>query len=116
MTENKNPPVKVPVYDENERVIAMVNYTENLDMWNGHDWTNGGAGHHLGLTKLKSGKYVLVHGTNWEGESDHGEIISPEAALDHILRAGSLDLLEMKKFSDLKTLMGTKLEQEMDDE
>lgn len=95
---------RVNVYDQAGEVIARVRYNENLDYWNGHDWTCGSTGRHKGLTKLADGSYVLIHGTQWQGERDYGEVISAEQALQEILHAQHLELLDTKKFKELKTL------------
>ena len=69
---------KIPVYEDGN-IIARVNYNSDLDYWDGRNWTCGSTGHHKGLTKLKkSGQYVLIHGTQWQGERDSAEIISKE--------------------------------------
>jgi L-cysteine desulfidase len=91
----------INVYEDG-RIIARVNYNSNLDYWDGHNWTCGGVGYHKGITKLKSGKYVLIYGTQWEGERDYAEVISKEEALQEILRSGNESLLD--KFDDLKKL------------
>lgn len=94
---------RVNVYDGNE-IIGRVRYNQNLDYWDGRNFSNGGNGHHKGLTKLKTGEYVLIHGTDWQGEKDYAEIISKQEALQEILRSQNLDLLETKKFAELRQL------------
>ncbi len=106
---------RVNVYDENGDVIARVRYNSCLDYWDGRNWQNGGVGRHKGLTKLRDGCYVLIHGTNWQGEKDWAEIISPEQALQEILKSGNTELLETRKFYELKQLY-QKLEPEDDDD
>jgi hypothetical protein len=97
--------VSVNVYDGNGKVIARVNYNDNLDNWDGHNWSCGANGRHLGITKLKkSGQYVLIHGTQWQGEGNTSEIITHEEAFQVILRNGHSELLE--KFPDLKKYIG----------
>jgi hypothetical protein len=105
---------RVNVY-ENGDVIARVRYNSCLDYWDGRNWTNGGVGRHKGLTKLRDGRYVLIHGTDWQGEKDWAEIISPEQALQEILKSGNTELLETKKFAELKQ-MYQELELEDDDD
>jgi predicted RNase H-related nuclease YkuK (DUF458 family) len=105
---------RVNVY-ENGDVIARVRYNSCLDYWDGRNWTNGGVGRHKGLTKLRDGRYVLIHGTDWQGEKDWAEIISPEQALQEILKSGNTELLETKKFYELKQLYQN-LELEDDDD
>ena len=106
---------RVNVY-ENQDVIARVRYKQNLDYWDGRNWTNGGTGRHKGLTKLRDGRYVLIHGTNWQGEKDWAEIISPEQALQEILKSGNTDLLETKKFAELKKLYEQQMIEEEEEE
>jgi len=105
----------VNVY-EHDRVVARVKYNACLDYWDGSNWTCGSTGRHKGLTRLKDGRYVLIHGTQWQGERDWAEIISPEQALQEILKSGNVELLEKKKFAELKTLYTEKFIQEEEDE
>jgi hypothetical protein len=65
---------------------------------------NGGVGRHLGITKLKDGRYVLIYGTQWQGEKDYGIIVSPKEALNEILKSHNTELLDLKRFEDLKAL------------
>lgn len=88
----------VNVYEDG-KVIARVKYTDNLDIWDGHNWCRG-TGRHLGLTRLKDGRFVLVHGTQWEGERPYAEIISEDQALQEILKADNDELLA-KYFPDM---------------
>lgn len=82
---------KVPVYDDGE-VIARVEYNSNLDFWDGRNMTSGSLGRHLGFTKLKkSGKYVLITGTNWEGEQPSAEIVTADELIQAAARTGHLD-------------------------
>lgn len=45
----------VAVYEDGV-IIATVEYNHRLDRWDGHDFTNGGLGRHLGITKLEDEK------------------------------------------------------------
>lgn len=91
----------VNVYDNNGNVIGTVKFNNNLDVWNGNNWQNGGLGMHLGITRMSNGEYVQINGTNWEGREDHAEIISEEKAFQLIMKY-SPELLEEKKFENLK--------------
>ncbi len=84
---------RVNVYDENGNVIARVKYNENLDIWDGKNWCRG-TGRHLGLTRLKDGRFVLIHGTQWQGERVWAEIIDEAQALQEILKAENDELLD----------------------
>jgi hypothetical protein len=91
---------KVNVYEDG-RVIARVQYNDNLDYWDGKNWTCGSIGRHLGLTRLrKSGQYVLIHGTDFQGEQDRAEIVTDEEAYRAIISSGNIELLD--KFPDLQ--------------
>ena len=85
---------------EDMDVIGTVKYNDNLDIWNGRNWQNGGAGLHLGLTKVSNGSFVLIHGTDWEGNKDWAEIISDEHAFQLIMKFNP-DLLDEEKFKEL---------------
>jgi hypothetical protein len=87
-----------------ERVVARVRYNNALDYWDGSNWTNGGTGMHKGITKLKDGRYVVIIGSQWQGARDYGYIVTPEEALQEILRSGNTELLESKRFAELKKL------------
>jgi hypothetical protein len=77
----------VPLHD-GERVIGRVYYRDNLDHWDGHNYTCGSTGRHLGIGKTKSGKFFLVHGTQWQGERDYAEVVSEAEAKDQVMRVG----------------------------
>lgn len=106
---------KVNVY-EYGGVIARVRYNSNLDYWDGSNWTCGSTGHHKGLTKLKNGQYVLIHGTQWQGEQDWAEAITADQALQEVLQSGNTELLDKPKFSELKKLYEESILQEEEDE
>ncbi|HAZ38146.1 MAG TPA: hypothetical protein DCY71_09940 [Clostridiaceae bacterium] len=94
----------VKVVNEFGDLTAVVKYNNDLDFCNGGNFNCGSTGCHLGITKLKDGKYVLIHGTDWEGERDYAEIATDAEALDAIVTTGHTELLEKKKFEPLKKL------------
>lgn len=100
----------IPVYDEEGDVVAEVEYNNSLDFWDGRNNTCGSTGRHLGLTQLETGEYVLIHGTQWQGERDYGEIISPEQAVKEIIRSGNLEIFE--EYPNLAELRKTTIKQE----
>ena len=107
---------RVNVLNEVGEVVSRVRYNANLDYWDGRNWTNGGVGRHLGITKLKTGEYVLIYGTDWQGEKDSAEIVPDNVALQAILKSGNSDILKMKKFASLKELYEKEMIQEDKDE
>jgi len=100
----------IPVYDEDGEVVGEVEYNADLDFWDGRNNTCGSTGRHKGLTQLETGEYVLIHGTQWQGERDHAEIISPEQAVKEIIASGNHELFE--SFPDLAELRKTVIKQE----
>ena len=68
-----------------EKVIGMVEYTDNLDHWDGHNWSDGSLGHHLGIGRLKDGRFYLCHGTQWQGEQDYAEVVDEKRAKQEVL-------------------------------
>jgi len=100
----------IPVYDEEGDVVAEVEYNSNLDYWDGNNHTCGSTGRHKGLTQLKTGEYVLIHGSQWQGERDYGEIISPDQAVKEIVRSGNTDLFD--DLPELAELRKTVIKQE----
>lgn len=105
----------INVYDENNGIIARVNYNNDLDYWDGRNHTNGGMGMHKGITKLsKSDKYVIIVGTEWQGQSDKAYVVSDEVALQEILDAGCDELLEQGKFKRLRDLCHSSLDTEVE--
>ena len=91
-------------YDLDGDVIARVRYNQNLDYWDGRNWQNGGVGGHKGITKLKDGRYVIIIGSDWQGERDYAYVVVADEALLEILKAQQFILLNTKKFAGLKKL------------
>ena len=91
-------------YDLDGDVIARVRYNQNLDYWDGRNWQNGGVGRHKGITKLKDGRYVIIIGSDWQGERDYAYVVVADEALLEILKAQQFVLLDTKKFAGLKKL------------
>lgn len=77
--------MSVPLY-EDDKVIGMVEYTDNLDHWDGSNWTCGGTGLHLGIGKLKDGRNYVCHGTQWEGQRNTAHVLTREEAQELVLR------------------------------
>lgn len=87
-----------------ETVIGRVEANTNLDYWDGSNMCHGGLGRHLGLTIRKNGDLVLIHTTQWQGAQDWAEIVSEEEAMQAILRADAVHLLDEPRFKRLKDL------------
>lgn len=94
---------KVNVHN-GEEIVARVEYNELLDNWDGNCRSSGGAGHHLGIAKLKSGKFVLIYGTEWEGEHDMASVVSDKESMFAVLKSGHDELLDQPKYARLKEL------------
>ena len=100
----------VSVFDESSEIIGEVGYNDNLDFWDGSNNTCGSTGRHKGLTVLENGQFVLIHGTQWQGEKNSAEIVSPEQAVREILSSGNTELFD--KFPELQKVRETSILQE----
>jgi len=78
---------KVKIWNEDcTKVVAYTKYTNNLDHWDGRNWTCGNVGEHLGIRKSKKkGRYIIIHGTQWQGREDYAEYINEEKAKEILL-------------------------------
>jgi len=85
-------------------ILTRVHYNDNLDFFDGQNTTCGCTGMHAGLTKLRDGTYVLIHGSQWQGDLDWAEIIDEYDALDLIVKTDNLYLLDEPRFKDLKQM------------
>ena len=83
----------VNVYEDGE-IVAVVDYNNNLDTWDGSNWSCGSTGRHEGITELEDGRLVLINGTDWQGQEDSANIITKDEAIQKILRSGNLELLD----------------------
>jgi len=97
-------------------IVSRVRYNADLDYWDGRNYTNGGTGMHKGITKLRDGRYVIIIGSQWQGSRDYGYVVSPQEALQEILKSGNDQLLDTKKFKELKKLYEESMIEEEDDE
>lgn len=108
---------RVPVYEYNdygeEQIVATVEYNDNLDFWDGSNFSSGSPFRHMGLTKLKDGRYVLIYGSQWEGETNYGVVVSPKEALCEVLRTGNSELLNDPRFKELKELEKTLVKEDI---
>lgn len=98
---------RVNVYEDNgyeREIIAAVQYNTNLDYWDGRNMGNGGTGRHKGITKLRDGRFVIIHGTDWQGETDSAYIVSDREALEAIMESDSFELLEKGRFKKLREM------------
>lgn len=78
---------KVRCYEnENlDNIIGMVDYTDNLYQWDGHNICSG-IGRHLGVDKTDDGRYYYVcYGIQWDRERDYAHIISKKKAKKLVL-------------------------------
>ncbi|MHA1488536.1 MAG: hypothetical protein ACTSRI_02640 [Promethearchaeota archaeon] len=95
----------VILYEE-EEVIGDVEYNQRLDFWNGRNYQNGGTGRHLGFGQLGDGRFFLIFGTQWQGESAHAEIVSPETIVKEAIKSENIQ--ELDDFPELLDIYETK--------
>jgi len=93
----------VTLYDEDGKAVGRVPYTANLDRWDGHNWTCGSTGRHLGIGKTKRGLYYLVRGTQWQGEQDRADIVDEDEAREAVMRVNRADLYRELFGEDIPT-------------
>jgi hypothetical protein len=79
----------IPVIDEYGEIVGEVRYNNDLDFWDGHNFTCGSTGRHKGLAKLGD-NFVLIYGTQWQGERGTAELISHRRAVQEILKSGKI--------------------------
>ena len=92
--------------DKNDNIIVGTgNFSDsagNLDRWDGHNRCSG-TGIHRGLDRLTkgkfSGRYVLVHTTQWIGGRDYAEIISDDEALQLFLETTPRGFPDLEKMA-----------------
>jgi hypothetical protein len=106
----------VPVYEHDDcgdgrgAIVGRVKYNSNLDHWDGNNWSDGGVGTHLGITRLsKSGRMVRIHGTQWQGSKDRAYVMTDAEAIQLIL---DNDPDELENWPHLKALAEAKIETE----
>lgn len=93
-------------YDgNNPAIVGRVKYNDRLDYWDGHNMGNGGTGMHKGITRLaKSGRMVIIIGTQWQGCKDNAYVVSDEQAVRECLESGHSEIIEeypqLKKVAD----------------
>ena len=68
------------------------------------DVEGGGVFMHKGITKLKSGSYVIIIGSNWQDDEDYAYVVTDKEALDEIVNSYNLQLLEKGRFKRLREL------------
>lgn len=93
---------------EYEKIIGRVAANTNLDYWDGSNLCHGGLGRHLGLTVRKNGDLVLIYTSQWQGARDYAEVVDEEEAMQAILRADAIHLLDEPRFKRLKDLYDAK--------
>lgn len=100
----------INVYSDEQQteIVGRVTYNSNLDHWDGNNWSDGGVGTHIGMSRLKkSGKMVVIHGTQWQGCKDYGVVVSDAEAIQIIL---DNDPSEMDRWPHLKGQMAATID------
>ena len=92
----------VEVWEEDDsthpKIVARVKYNEDLDqLWDGSNFTSGPGetGMHKGIAQLRDGRYVIIIGSQWIGESPYAYVVTPSEALHEILKNRREDLLQI---------------------
>ena len=94
--------------------VARVEYNDNLSKFNEvvHDFPDYDDNRSLGITKLKSGSYVLIHGTRDYNEDIDDEleviyavVVSDRTALNAIVGTGNDYMLDEPRYARLNALI-----------
>ena len=90
----------IPVFDRDGYIGLDVEATYNLD-----DFETGDAGFngiHAGIVRIPDGRYVFMYTSQWEGDYNYGEVISPAEALWLVRSYDHEELLSQDEFKDLE--------------
>ena len=77
------------------KIVARVKYNEDLDHWDGSNFTSGNVGMHKGIAQLRDGRFAIIIGSQWIGESPYAYLVTPSEALQEILESRNEELLEV---------------------
>jgi len=94
---------------DNEIIVGKVTYNQDLDYWDGRNYSCGSCGYHNGLARLKrpykDGRlFVLIVGTDYQGEKDWASLKTDKEILNIIVKSNNLEILEKKGYKRLKDL------------
>jgi len=89
----------IPIFDENNNFVTEVESNYYLDSDEYQD--SGFPGIHQGLVKISDSKYAILYVSQWEGDTNWGEVISPAEAL-WMLFSTRNDYLLQSVFQDLE--------------
>lgn len=70
---DKYPPEE---YGTVEEIEFDTDDEQDLDEWNGNDWTSGSIGRHHSVVKLEDGKYLMICRSQWESEHTTAQIMT----------------------------------------
>jgi hypothetical protein len=87
---------------KNEEVIGDVDANTKLDYWDGRNYSNGGTGRHLGFGQTKNGEFYLIHKTQWQGEQNYAEIVSPDRIVKEAIKSNNIN--ELEEYPELLSL------------
>lgn len=59
---------------------------------------------------MKSGKWVLIYGSQWQGEQNRAEVVSQDELIQAAARTGNLDVI----YAEYPELKGSLPDEEMD--
>ena len=92
-----------------EVIVGKVTYNQDLDFWDGRNYSCGQCGYHNGIARLKKpykdGRlFVLIVGTDYQGEKDWASLKTDQEILDIIIDSNNLEILEKRGYKRLKDL------------
>jgi hypothetical protein len=92
----------VKLYNElNGEIIGDVEYNENLDSWDGRNYSNGGVGMHKGFGYLEEeDQFYIIIGSQWQGSQDYAYICSEEELIREMIDSDNSE--EIEKYPELQ--------------
>lgn len=84
----------IPLYNGSNDIIGEVDYNQDLDYWDGRNWTNGGVGKHKGFGQLDDGRFYIIYGSQWQGDMSYARICSKEKLIKEMIKSSNSKYIE----------------------
>jgi phosphomannomutase len=92
---------------KNDEIIGDVEYNENLDRWDGQNYTNGGRCMHKGWGYLEEEEqFYIIIGSDWQGTQDYAYCVSAEQLIREMI--DSENTRDIDKYPELQEIYDAK--------
>jgi|SRR5690554_2134137 len=72
--------------NEWQEIIEVEDQGFNCDRWDGNNLTTGGTGLSLIVYRTKDDRYLVIHGTSWQGEDDQATVFDKQDFLEYMTK------------------------------